>query len=126
MQQQQALVAQLGAEGVLTPERLADFKIASDPTLQLLTRLTTRFNLPLQAAAEVNAIQRDIQRRAAALRSGAGSGAAPSTQQMTALSQEATTRLQSVLGERGLAGYREYGGQWLQALQTPIRPTPNR
>lgn len=124
--QNQALAAQLESEGALTPDRLAEFKIASDPSLQMLTRLTARFDLPLQAASEVNAIQRDIQQRAAALRSGAGSGAAPSTQQLAALGQEATTRLQAVLGERGLAGYREYGGQWLQALQTPPRATPNR
>lgn len=126
MQQNQALAAQLESEGVLTPDRLSEFRIASDPSLQMLTRLTTRFDLPLQAASEVNAIQRDIQQRVAALRSGGGSGAAPTAQQLAALSQEATTRLQSVLGERGLAGYREYGGQWLQALQTPPRATPNR
>lgn len=122
--QQQALADQLG--GVLSPERLADFRIASDPALQTLTRLTARYGLPLSAATEVIAIQREIQQRAATLRGSAGSNQTQAAQELGALNREATERLQKVLGERALAGYREYGGQWLQALTPSSRPVPTR
>ncbi len=122
--QQQALASQL--EGILPADRLADYKVATDPGLQTLARIASRYGLPLQSATEVVAIQREIQQRAASLRGDNRSDPTQTAQQLAALNREATDRLQKVLGDAALAGYREYGGQWLQTLQAPVRPNPNR
>ncbi|MEO5959000.1 MAG: hypothetical protein ABIR80_07775, partial [Opitutaceae bacterium] len=55
-------------QAILPPERAAQFKLATDPAYTQVSRVTARFNLPVQAAFDVVTVQKDIQQRATALR----------------------------------------------------------
>jgi hypothetical protein len=108
------LTALIGAD------RAADFKQAIDPTANQLNRLVARLELPISAAAQVVALQKDIQNRAMAVTSNASLSSTDRSAQYAALTTEAATKLTTTLGARGLEAYKQYGGQWLQN----IAPTP--
>ncbi len=99
------------AKALFSPERYADFLQASNPAHQDLNQLVVRLDLSLSAAAQVAAIQRDIEHRARA--------ALPADR--PALATEATSKIARILGDRGLEAYREHGGQWLDRL-APLSP----
>ncbi|HVS53933.1 MAG TPA: hypothetical protein VHD62_16375 [Opitutaceae bacterium] len=105
------------AKALLPPDRLADFEQATRPGAQQLNQLVARLDLPLSAAAQVMTLQQDIQQRAAAVRSNRTLPADERSAQLAALAQEASTQIASVLGPRGLEGYKQNGGQWLNQLQ---------
>ncbi len=109
---------------VVGADRAADFKQAGDPQAQQLNRLVMRLDLPISAATQVAAVQTDIQQRVTALREDTSLNGAARTAQLTALQQEATTRVSDILGgSRGLEAYKQYGGQWISNL-TPRPPAP--
>jgi hypothetical protein len=66
-------------------------------------------------------VQGDITKRADAIRKDAGLSAADKKSQLAALADEATSRLGAVLGDRGLAAYRDNGGWWIQGLAPPTK-----
>lgn len=121
--------ARLAAQGqadeqikaLLGPERFAQYWQASRPEYQQLNQLVVRLDLPISAAAEVAAVQQATQQQATAIRANAQLSPAARAEQLAALAQDATTKIRTTLGARGLEGYRQYGGQWLQQLQ----PRPN-
>ena len=109
-------------QGVLSPERFAEFKQITDPAYQQTSLLVARLELPSSATAQIVAIQQDVQQRASSLRSDRNLPAEARAVQLAALSQEATTKLSSALGgKRGLDAYRQNGGGWLQSLQSGKR-----
>ncbi len=120
-----ALLEQI--KGALTPERYADYQQAARPEYQQLNQLVARLDLPLSAAAQVATVQTDIEQRANAIRFDASLSAADRTQRLAALSDEASARISLAIGERGLEGYKQYGGNWLTSL-VPAAPkkAPNR
>jgi len=79
----------------------------------------TRLDLPLSTSAQVVAVQREIQPRIAAVRNDRQLSPEVAATQLVALAQEATTKLTALIGVRGVEGYRQYGGGWLQQLQQP-------
>lgn len=109
-------------KGLLGPDRAADFQQANNPAYAQLNRLVARLELPIAAATQVAAVQTDIQERVAAVRDNRELSSAQRTAQIAALAQEATTKVSTTLGARGLEAYKQYGGQWLQNLAP--RPTP--
>lgn len=113
-------------KSLLTPDRYADYLQASRPEYQQLNSLVARLDLPLAAAAQVAAVQQDIQQRADAVRVDGNLAAADRTNQLAALAQEAATRISAVIGARGLEGYQQYGGQWLTQLQPRPARTKSR
>jgi len=119
----QALRAELlkELEGTLPPGRLADLETVTDPAQSVLSRLTARLGLPLDAAREVAAVQRDTQRKLAEVRANRDLPPAERNQRLSALNAEATAKVTAVLGPRGLEAYREFGGSWLQ-VQPSINP----
>lgn len=117
---QQELTDQINA--VLTPDRLDLYKQAVDPAYQMVNRLVARLELPPSAATEVVAVQKDVTARANAIRSDRSLAPELKSLQLTSLSQEAGTKLTTVLGNRGLEAYKQYGGQWIQNLVP--RPPP--
>jgi len=118
---QQQMDAQIKA--VLGPDRFAQYQQASQPEYQQLNRLVTRLELPLSAAAQVAAVQREIQGRANAVRMNRELTPEARAEQLAVLSEDATKRITAAIGPRGLEGYRQYGGAWLQQLQPrPANP----
>ncbi|HWA08718.1 MAG TPA: hypothetical protein VG838_04540 [Opitutaceae bacterium] len=107
---------------ILGADRYAEYQQATRPEYQQLNNLVTRLDLPLTAAAQVAATQEDIQQRAMAVRTDRKLTADARTAQLAALAQEASARITSEIGARGLEGYRQSGGQWLNQLQP--RPKP--
>lgn len=107
----------------LGPDRTADFQQAINPAYSQLNRVVARLDLPLSAAAQVAAVQQDVQQRVVALRSDSSLTGAERTTQLGALAQEATAKISTALGgQRGLDVYKEYGGQWLNNLTPRTRP----
>jgi hypothetical protein len=110
--------------GLLGAERAADFKQAIDPSSSQLNRLVARLELPMSAATQVAAIQRDTQTRVSAVSADPALSAADRTTQFAQLAQDASNKISQALGgQRGLDAYKQYGGQWLQSL-TPKPPAP--
>lgn len=104
-------------KGLLPPERYVDYEQASRPGAQQLNTLVERLGLPLSAAAKVSAVQQDVQSRAAQIGRDQQLSADERARQVTALVQAANNQIAAAIGPRGLAGYRQYGGQWLDQLQ---------
>jgi hypothetical protein len=116
------LYSQLGA--ALGPDRAADLQQVANPANNQINRLVARLDLPLSAAADVVAVQQDIQQRATALRSDDTLTGDARRAQISALAQEASAKISTALGgQRGLDAYKENGGQWLTNLQ-PRPPAP--
>jgi len=117
---QQELLDQV--KNVLTPDRFAGYQQAIDPAYQMVNRLVARLELPASAANEVVAVQKDIGTRASALRSDSNLTREVKNAQLTALADEATGKLNAVLGARGFEAYKQYGGQWVQNLAPRASP----
>lgn len=120
-QERQAHQADLTAQvqGALGPDRFAQYKQETDPSYLQTSGLVERLELPAEATRQVVDVQGDITKRADAVRKDPGLSAADKKSQLAALADEATTKLGSVLGDRGLAAYRQSGGWWIQSLAPP-------
>lgn len=110
------------AKAVLSPERFADYKLATDPQSSQISRLVARLELPPATTQQVVAVQTDIQARQRALMTNRELTPADRTAQQAALLQEATAKLTTTLTPRGLEAYKQNGGQWLESFKP--RPTP--
>lgn len=106
----------------LSPERFAQFEQATDPANSMLNRVVARYNLPETIVPQVNAVQKDIQQRATALRQ---LPASEQTLQAQALQKEAASKLQPLLGESAYRAYKVYGGQWVDQITRPPNGPPN-
>ncbi len=118
----QALQQQL--EGVLSPERLADFALANDPAHSTVARLTARLGLPLTATRQVIAVQQEVQPQLAALRANRQLTPQEREVQLQQVLNDASERITETLGPQGYEAYLEYGGQWLRSRTAP--PSVNR
>ena len=120
---QAALLAQ--TQAVLSPERFAEYKQATDPQSQQINRLVARLELPAATTQQVVAVQQDIQTRARALQSNRDLPAADRAAQLAALSAEATAKLTTALTPRGLEAYKQNGGFWLENLKPRTASAPS-
>ena len=112
------------AKAVLTPERFADYKLATDPQSRQVSSLVARLELPPATTQQVVSLQQDIQNRARAIMTNRELPAADRTAQLTTLQQEATAKLSATLTPRGLEAYKQNGGQWLDMLKPrPAAPS---
>src|SRR5262249_17376310 len=104
--------------------RSADFLQVINPDNAMVDRVTTRLDLPLSAATEVNAVRDDVQKRAEAIRSNDSLSSDERNSQLAALSNEASGKISKTLGANGLEAYRQYGGSWLNNIkpqtQSPV------
>lgn len=120
-----AAVEQLNNQlaATLGPDRAADVQQATNLEYNQLNRLVTRLDLPLSAATQVAAVQKDALSRATALRSDGSLNAEARAAQFAALAQEASGKISAALGgQRGLDAYKDNGGQWLINLVPRPRP----
>jgi hypothetical protein len=106
-------------QGVLSPERLAEYKEETDPKFLAVNQTLSRFNLPVAATQQVMDIETDITKRADAIRADTSLTDAVRTSQLSALADEATTKATSVVGERGFEAYRQSVGSWIQHINPP-------
>jgi hypothetical protein len=119
--EQPELIKQIKA--VLSPDRFAEYQLKTDNAYIQANALVTRLQLPATATAEIVAIQKDITKRADAIRADPTLQPAQRAPQYAALGAEAATRLAPTLGEKGLAAYKQSsGGGWLNSLQRPPAP----
>jgi hypothetical protein len=109
---------------VLTPERYAAYQLAIDPAYRQAHQFVTEQALPPAAAREMVDLQKDAAARANAIRSDRGLTVDQRNAELARLAAEATSKLTTTLGERGLAAYREGAGAWLNMLQPPSPPAP--
>lgn len=100
-------------------DRIADYKQQTDQNYIQVSRLVDRLELPATTTQQVVAVQGDISKRADAIRRDPSLSAADRSSQLAALSDEATGAITAVMGERGMAAYRQNGGGWLQNLKPP-------
>jgi hypothetical protein len=114
-------------EAALGPERFADYQQAIDPNYQQAVQLVTRLELPKETAAQLVAVQKDVTQRMAALSTDRTLSNDQRRAQIAALHEEATAKLTSALGPRGLQAYKDNSGAWLQDLQRAaiVRPAAN-
>jgi hypothetical protein len=121
-----AALASIGDKiaAVLQPERFADYQLKTDAAYAPTNALVTQLALPSTATAQVIAIQKDATARMTALRSSQPRNVDEYNAQVTAIADDVTSKLNAVLGERGLAQYRQGPGNWLQTLRPIPRPTP--
>ncbi len=120
-----ALQAQI--KTTLGDARFAEYQQSRRPENQELNQLVLRLDFPLSAAAQVIAIRGDVEPRANAIRVDSSLSAADRTQRLAALSDEASARVALAIGERGLEGYKQYGGNWLTGLvPAPAKKAPAR
>jgi hypothetical protein len=106
-------------QDALGPDRAADYKLQTDPNYIFTKRLVERLDLPAAATQQVVSVQNDITRRADAIRRDTSLSAADRNSQLAALADEASGSISTVIGERGMAAYRDNGGGWIQGLRQP-------
>ena len=109
---------------VLSPERFAEYQLKTDNAYIQANALVTRLQLPATATAEIVAVQKDIMKRAEAVRTNAALPPPQRAAELAALGSEANLRLAPTLGEQGLAAYKQGAGGWINSLQRPPTPPP--
>jgi len=107
------------AKTMMTPERYAEFEIATDPQYSAASRLAARLNLPAAAVQTMVTVQREGQQALNEIRSNRQLTPEQRTAQLAALNQQVTQKLSTVLDERGLAAYKETAGAWLRGMTMP-------
>lgn len=114
------IAAALGAE------RYADYQRASDYNFRQTSQLVSRLNLPPETAMTLYAVQKDTEeRRNAIYRNTTPESRSQMTPKLTALAEEATTRVNTILGGNKTAteAYKQYGGSWLTNMVPRPAPT---
>jgi hypothetical protein len=81
--------------------------------------MVERLELPAEATGQVLALRGDIDKRADAIRHDTSLSAADRSAQLAALADDATSKAGAILGERGLAAYKQNYGWWIQNLKPP-------
>ena len=112
----------------LGPQRYADYQRASDYNYRQTNQLISRLNLPPETATTLYALQKDIEeRRNAIYRDSTPETRSQTTDQVTALANEATTRINAIFGGNKTAtdAYKQYGGSWLTNLVPRSAPPPS-
>ncbi len=121
---EQALIAQ--AKEILGAERGAEFERSRDSSYRQVVALVERLQLPRATAQEITAVQRDIQRRWAAVQTNQSLTPDERRTQSSALAREATESITARLGSDGFSAYRQSAGFWLNTLEprTGTQPAP--
>lgn len=105
----------------LGPERAAAFELATAPQTRAVADLVSNLDLPTATARDVATLHNDFQSRAKAVQADAALSSDARAAQLTALAQEAKTRITAVLGPRGYVGYVDGPGRWINQLAKPTR-----
>ena len=104
---------------VLSPERFAEYQVTTAGAYRPLSSLVSQLKLPAQTVGDVLGVQRDITRRATAVRNDAALTTAQRDAQLAVLAREAADRLTKSLGAEGFQSYRGGIANWLRQLPPP-------
>jgi len=105
------------ARALLGEERGAEFERSRSVTYRQLVALVDRLELPRSTAAEVSALQAQVQQRTSAAQRNAALTPDQRREEIAAIVREAGDTLTQKLGTDGAAVYRQSGGAWLRALE---------
>lgn len=111
-------------KAVLPADRFADYELKTDSAYLQANAVVKRLDLPASATADIVAVQKDIAKRAEALRADKTLTPDQRNLQLSTLGGEAVARLTPTLGVDGLAAYKQGGGGWINSLQHPPTPIP--
>jgi hypothetical protein len=120
---QTQLTKQIAA--ALPPDRAAEYELKTDSAYLQTNTVVSRLELPATATADIVGIQKDIMKRADALRTDRSLPADQRTAQLAVLAAEADARLMPILGDAGMKAYKQNAGYWINSLRPPT-PTPPR
>jgi len=110
-------------KAMLGPVRGAEYERASDYSFRQTSMLVSRLELPPDTTTKVWEVKQDIEKRIAPIRMDRALSNEARTQQLTALAEEGTQRVTTLVGARGIEAYKTQGGGfWLQNILP--RPTP--
>lgn len=112
---------------LLGPERAAEYERSIDYNYQRTAQLVARLELPPETTVSLWKTQKEFEQRRTDLYRTAGAITPEArTQQLTALQQEAITKITPLLGGSAsrVEAYKQYGGSWLTYLVP--RPAPPR
>jgi hypothetical protein len=125
-------------KAALAPDRAAEFDRATDFNYRQTTQLVARLELPPETANQLYAVQKEFEQKrndtmqevSQAMREAAQTGVRPNmqlmTDRMTALQQEALSKVTPILGnDRAVEAYKQYGGSWI-GFMVPRLPTTTR
>jgi len=104
-------------------ERAAEYERAGDFNYQRLKRITQHLGLQRDAAVAAFELQREAERRAAAIRGDRSLSAEQRAARLAAFQADVTGRLSATLTGPGLEIYRLNGGQWLDRIGGPAKPS---
>lgn len=108
--------ARASLQPLLGAERLAELEQAEKTGSDKTTRLLARLDLPLTKVGEIDAVQKDLMGRAAAIRANGQLSPEDRQRELAALANQARERLTASLGEKGYAAYRDLKGEWILSL----------
>lgn len=118
----EALKAQVVA--ALGPERGAEYELTTDYNYRRVSQVVARLELPPETTRQLSDTQKEYQQRMSEIRKNT-TNPDDRTAQLAALHQEATAKLNTMLGgAEGFEAYKQYGGSWLQGMLP--RPAPPR
>jgi hypothetical protein len=119
-----ALRAQIAA--AIGPARAADYELMTNANYRRTGQLVARLGLPAQTTRQLAETQMEYQQRSLEIRRTAANAQDRNTQ-LTALQQEATTKVAAMLGSASAAeAYKQYGGSWLNSMVPRPPPAPKK
>jgi hypothetical protein len=125
MRERSAAEKQLNEQikAALAPERAATYDRLTDYSFRRTNQLVERLGLPAATTDRLWETQKEFELR----RNDIFRTATPDqrTQMLSSLQQEAVARVAALFGQPShLEAYKQYGGNWLQSLNPPLRPPP--
>jgi hypothetical protein len=106
---------------LLGPDRFADYQRATDDVYQQTRRITDRFELPVETAAQVCQMQKDAQAQANAIRNDRSRTLEERKGLLQAMQAETEQSLSAALGSRIFKAYQKYNGDWLKRFTDGFR-----
>lgn len=105
-------------KAALGDERYAEFKQSRDQNAYQENKLVLRLGLPLTTATQLVEAKKDYQEQTKTIAKDKDLTGEQKKEKLAALAQASQDRVTSLIGERGLSVYREYGGSWLRNAAT--------
>ena len=106
---------------LLGPDRFAAYQRATDDVYQQTRRITDRFELPVETAAQVCQMQKDAQAQASAIRNDRSRTLEERKELLQAMQAETEQSLSAALGPRIFKAYQKYNGDWLKRFTDGVR-----
>lgn len=113
-------------KAALGEARYAEYKQANNRDAHQENRVVSRLGLPLSIAAQLVEMKQEYRDVSRAISTDKQLTREQKNEQLSALTKDSEAKITSLIGQRGLDAYREYGGSWLRtnAITTTTRVAP--